>query len=64
MATKKMTASRRGMLEQLIKEPGSYAEYYPPLKWALENGYAIKRSGRYRETFEITKAGRDALDLQ
>jgi hypothetical protein len=47
------------MLEQLEREPGYYADYYPPLKWALNKGYAkaLERGSR----FEITDAGRDIL---
>lgn len=54
----RLTTARREMLEQLIKEPGYYADYYPPMKWALLQGFAKERSPG---TFEITQAGRDAL---
>lgn len=56
----RLTTARREMLEQLVKEPGYYADYYPPIKWALAQGYAKERGSR----FEITDAGRAALASQ
>lgn len=53
----RLTPARKEMLEQLAREPGYYADYYPPMKWALLQGYAKKHMGR----FEITEAGRRCL---
>jgi DNA-binding PadR family transcriptional regulator len=57
----KLTKARIGMMDQLAREPGSYASYYPPLKWLLENGLAHKTEGKYRDRYELTDAGRNAL---
>jgi hypothetical protein len=53
----RLTPARKEMLEQLAREPGYYADYYPPMKWALAQGYAKERKGQ----FEITEAGRQCL---
>lgn len=53
----RLTRARQEMLEQLAKEPGYYASYYPPMKWALLQGYAKERKGGY----ELTDAGRQCL---
>jgi DNA-binding PadR family transcriptional regulator len=59
----KLTSGRKAMLEELRdRGPGSYASYYPPLKWLVEQGFATMRiSAHGSEIFEITKAGRRVL---
>lgn len=54
----KLTAARRRMLEQLVKEPGPYADYYPPLKWLLDNGYAECIQRDLSTTYQLTAAGK------
>lgn len=46
------------MLRQLAGEPGYYADYYPPMKWALENDYAEETKGGF---FTLTVSGRSLL---
>ena len=52
-----LTRARREMLEHLKRERGYFADFYPPMKWALNMGYAKEVKGM----FEITAAGREAL---
>ncbi len=55
--------ARREMLTDLLDGPKTGAMHYPPNKWALQQGYATKRDGKYGAIiFEITPAGRRALD--
>ena len=57
----KLTKARRDMLEQLRKEPGHYAPYYPPMKWAIENDLVELTGREHSGIYRLTEAGRDAL---
>lgn len=46
------------MLRHLASAPGYYAEYYPPMRWALNMDYAEELNGRQ---FGLTAAGRAIL---
>lgn len=54
----RLTQARIAMLRQLAGEPGYYADYYPPMKWALENDYAEETKGGF---FTLTVSGRSLL---
>ena len=53
----KLTKARREMLETLKRSPGAFADYYPPLKWCMENGYAKAIIGPTSVRYEITPDG-------
>lgn len=62
MPKPEMTKARREMLEQIKKEPGHYATYYPPMKWAINQGF-VEQTREHSGVFKLTQAGRDALAL-
>ena len=48
------------MLAQVVKSPGSYASYYPPLKWSVQQGYVEEIKGPNGSRYQATAAGRAA----
>lgn len=59
----KMTKARREMLEEL-RNNGSqtYAPFWPPVKWALSNGFIEQFKIGLSAPYRLTEAGRRALD--
>lgn len=58
----KLTRARRELLESLLDgEARSFADYYPPLKWALSNGLVQADERSLSTSYRITPAGRAAL---
>lgn len=61
-AAVKLTNARLEMLRQLAREPGSYAESYPPLRALLAAGLARKTIRATSDRYEITESGRKVLE--
>lgn len=60
---KKMTKARREVLQELRDDgPRTYADHWPPIKWALANGYVEQFTVGLSDLYRVTPAGHQALD--
>ncbi len=58
----KLTKARRELLQELRDNgPSTYADHWPPIKWALTNGYVEQFEVGLSDPYRITDLGRAAL---
>lgn len=57
-----LNSSQEKIIRRVGSQPGYYPAFYPPLKWAVQNGLIERTQANPTDRYELTARGRKVYE--